>query len=748
MADDQKGLALFDADKLSSWRYDKVGTKENPQSFTAPRHNPTLVTGKQKKVGNLVDKITENPSEYANVSYTSVLDKIKDGEPQLFSTENPAGTYSITGLRGDIPGSFFTFDMIKDKSLLMSIWTNSFEFEQGTVTINDTSIPLSVKANNVYTPPRVTNPTHGFNELPTAYRFSGYSAFDDEPRRFGTDVGPNWTVNTLHGTDWGGSQAGDIGDAYLDLTMKSPWWGSFVDKQSTLQSAYTIMKGYGQKVFGQDVDAPFNQVDFIGMSAGFYIGTRGVRIGNIAGGASYLEHAPLLGEIPGNNNAFEKWNEIGGPATPIERMANDVQAQAQEVFSGNPDFSRIPKLGYLYENYVVRDQFETKTDGGIGDLFTGMIVNFVSNAVNPYPIAPSLNVVKSAEKASNFFDEGDLSKRYSTHGLREIPNNSTEKDQRNLYETRLRSPYEDKLFAADGVIDSLAGVEFDPGGGDNQYTPMTGDDLKGTRYEGKQKVYAIGRSGFRQEGNSGALDKEGDLKGIIKFSGDGKYASEGADKVNMIPYGSDEFDGKNYEDLDFIPLSFKDVFNDKYIVFRAMQLGDITDTITPAWEEQEFVGRPVGGATYKGVGRTIGFDFSIVPKTKQEFPILLEKLNYLVGMCYPHLDKFYRQTGPMIKLTVGDIVNDQLGYLTTLTVTFPQDSPWELDPGLRFTHKIDVSLEFTYIGKNIPVATGKHYNLDWLNGEKYDETGVKFDPEKGYPARTKYNNLFKELGQE
>ena len=70
----------------------------------------------------------------------------------------------------------------------------------------------------------------------------------------------------------------------------------------------------------------------------------------------------------------------------------------------------------------------------------------------------------------------------------------------------------------------------------------------------------------------------------------------------------------------------------------------------------------------------------------------------------------------MIKLTLGDIVDHQMGYITSCTVTFPGDSTWETDKGLRFTKQINVAVEFAFIGGNIPVATGKHYGLPWLDG--------------------------------
>jgi hypothetical protein len=104
----------------------------------------------------------------------------------------------------------------------------------------------------------------------------------------------------------------------------------------------------------------------------------------------------------------------------------------------------------------------------------------------------------------------------------------------------------------------------------------------------------------------------------------------------------------------------------------------------------------------------------------------------------------------MIKLTLGDIVNKQLGYISACTVTFPEDSPWETDPGLRFTKRISIDLTFEYIGGYIPVATGKHYGLDWLDGTSYSASpGVAFNE---FPNRNNNNTnmkpLFAQLGQD
>ena len=104
--------------------------------------------------------------------------------------------------------------------------------------------------------------------------------------------------------------------------------------------------------------------------------------------------------------------------------------------------------------------------------------------------------------------------------------------------------------------------------------------------------------------NDGDISK---IKGVIL--GDNKvFADVGKDLVNLIPYGSDEIKGRSYKDLDFIPFKFYNVNTDKSIVFRAI-LSGITDTFTPEYSSERYIGRPDNVYVYTGTTREISFTF-------------------------------------------------------------------------------------------------------------------------------------------
>ena len=152
------------------------------------------------------------------------------------------------------------------------------------------------------------------------------------------------------------------------------------------------------------------------------------------------------------------------------------------------------------------------------------------------------------------------------------------------------------------------------------------------------------------------------------------------------------------------------MITNRYIIFRAI-LDGISDTITPEYGEERYIGRPDKVYVYQGADRNINFNFSIYPKTKQEFPILMNKLNHLVGLCYPNYTEEELMITPFIELTLGDMFVDASGLLSGLTVTVEDTSTWELDEGLQFPHYIKAACEFKYIGNNKLSGTSpNHYN--------------------------------------
>ena len=98
-------------------------------------------------------------------------------------------------------------------------------------------------------------------------------------------------------------------------------------------------------------------------------------------------------------------------------------------------------------------------------------------------------------------------------------------------------------------------------------------------------------------------------------------------------------------------------------------------------------------------------------------PVLWEKINYLYGMCYPnYIDAYGGQTmvSPITTLTIGNLYSDTPGYISSINLSIPDNSTWEIEDNLQLPHYCQIAVEYVYIGKYLPNAKGKHFELNWL----------------------------------
>ena len=211
------------------------------------------------------------------------------------------------------------------------------------------------------------------------------------------------------------------------------------------------------------------------------------------------------------------------------------------------------------------------------------------------------------------------------------------------------------------------------------------------------------------------------------------FADVGVDKVNLIPYGKRNtqgatfttdasysgtalYKGKTERELDFCPFRFEDS-NGNLIVFRAI-LSGITDTFTPEYASERYVGRPDSVHVYQGTNREISFTFDVYPKSAGELLPLWEKMNYLAGLTYPEFTSIAKGGGtgmvaPYCKLTIGDMYKNAPGYISGLTYTVQDNGTWELDLA-QVPKYIQASCTFVYIGDRLPHSTQKFYDVNWI----------------------------------
>ena len=187
---------------------------------------------------------------------------------------------------------------------------------------------------------------------------------------------------------------------------------------------------------------------------------------------------------------------------------------------------------------------------------------------------------------------------------------------------------------------------------------------------------------------------------------------------------------------DFIRFTIKDMVNNQFIQFPAY-LTDITDNSSAEYNPTRYIGRPDQVFVYSGYTRNISFGFKVAALKKADIPILWRKVDKLKLLTLPTFktnevinDGEERPIAPFVELTLGNLFSEQPGYFSSVNVTIPQTSTWELDDGLQLPHICDVAVEFTFVGRATPQNRILSHTKDGDGG--IDNTARKTTYDIGY----------------
>ena len=174
---------------------------------------------------------------------------------------------------------------------------------------------------------------------------------------------------------------------------------------------------------------------------------------------------------------------------------------------------------------------------------------------------------------------------------------------------------------------------------------------------------------------------------------------------------------------DLVPLIFYDVKNDETLVFRAV-LSGITDTLSPEWNEYNYIGNPQTYYTYKRTTRDFGFTFKIYTDSERELRWNWMKLNRFVGMVYPSFNDANRMIGPFLKITLADMLNNVSGYISALTITVDDMTPWEInlfdnEQLAKVPHVVECAVTYRIIGDRLDARTTKFYAQNKMRGSNW-----------------------------
>jgi hypothetical protein len=167
------------------------------------------------------------------------------------------------------------------------------------------------------------------------------------------------------------------------------------------------------------------------------------------------------------------------------------------------------------------------------------------------------------------------------------------------------------------------------------------------------------------------------------------------DKINGSPiYKTGRDRGYNHADYNDL-IAFRigvidnaDPNNTTYMNFRAY-IDSFSDSYNANWKDQSYMGRGEKFYKYEGFSRDISLAFTVVAQSQGEMNGMYQKLNYLASSLAPYYTGQGYMAGNLVKLTVGDYIYEQVGFISSITYDIPEESSWELSltPGIGIAGK-------------------------------------------------------------
>jgi len=188
------------------------------------------------------------------------------------------------------------------------------------------------------------------------------------------------------------------------------------------------------------------------------------------------------------------------------------------------------------------------------------------------------------------------------------------------------------------------------------------------------------------------------------------------------------------------PFYFKDMRNDKILMFRGY-IKDLSETITPEYNTESYIGRSEPVVSYTSTTRQVNFSLDLYANNKEEFTAIYQKLDYLTSMCYPEYFNdsstegytLTRPKPPLCRMRLADLYgggpkamidnfqlrHGVLGFIQSLSYTFNEEGTWNNeDANSRAPKFITATIDYTVIHDKTPNINTRFY------GVNYEKVGV------------------------
>ena len=174
-----------------------------------------------------------------------------------------------------------------------------------------------------------------------------------------------------------------------------------------------------------------------------------------------------------------------------------------------------------------------------------------------------------------------------------------------------------------------------------------------------------------------------------------------------------------------------------WLHFRVF-LDDFSDSYSSEWKNLNYMGRAESFYKYDSFKRDINIGFTVAAQSKQELLPIYKKLNYLASSMAPSYSPNGFIRGNLSRITLGNWLWEQPGFISSVDLSIPEESPWEVNLPLdgstdefvkQVPHMVQVKIKFTPIHRFRPEIT-KLGSIP--NPETFSENNLIYqDPEYG-----------------
>ena len=169
-------------------------------------------------------------------------------------------------------------------------------------------------------------------------------------------------------------------------------------------------------------------------------------------------------------------------------------------------------------------------------------------------------------------------------------------------------------------------------------------------------------------------------------------------------------------------------------------LSGLTDATTPNWSDMKGVGSGFSFYGYDKWEREISFKFRLYAESEQDLKDIWRKANFIKQYTLPQSKGNLGVFGKIISLQIGDLINEEYGFISLCEVSVLDESPWEITDGLQKPFVFDINVTYRVV-KN-------QDNFDFYKPQQADKKAyeIKTKPETAQPvvigAAPQFNTQF------